>query len=170
MLGARRPEHVGALPVEEHDRSQVHLELEVDVLRLLLGHGRSDANAGVVDEHVESAEALAMARDHGADGLLVGHVRRCMLDLVALGAQRVGRLLEPVWSPRADRKRVPLLRQGLGDREAYPSRGSSDDGGGIGHWRAFQIQGRMARKPTGGERFRASKTDPLGGAIAPGAA
>ena len=59
-------------------------ELHVDVLGLELADRRADADAGVVDEHVEAAEALAVRGDDLLDLLLVGDVDGQRLDLVAL--------------------------------------------------------------------------------------
>ncbi len=133
MLGARRSKHCGALPVEQDHRPQVHADLQVHVLGLLIGDRRPDTQAGVVDEHVEPAIALAVAVHDRTDALLVGHVRRHVLDLEPLVAQLLGGLLERLGPPRRDREAIALLTQRLGDREADPSRASGDDGGAVWH-------------------------------------
>ena len=83
MLGARRPQQLGALAIEEHDRADVDVELHVDVLGLVLVDRGADPHAGVVDEDVEPAEGLAVAGHDGVHRLLVREVRRDVLDLRA---------------------------------------------------------------------------------------
>ena len=58
-------------------------------------------DAGVVDQHVEPAEALPVGLGQGLDVVLVGHVGRPGLDLEALRAEPLGGLLELV-GPRAE--------------------------------------------------------------------
>src|SRR5205823_14032438 len=148
VLGAGGAQHLRALAVEEDDRADVDGDLQVDVLRLLLGHRGADADAGVVDEHIEAAEALAVASDDRADRVLVGHVRRQVLDLQAVPAQPFRRLLERVRLARRDRQPVALLPERFGDRETDPSRGSGDDGGTVWHWRDLSKRWQRPRKAT----------------------
>ena len=63
MLGAGGAQQLHRLAVEEDDRAQVDGELEVDPLGLVLAGRRADADAGVVDEHVEAAVAVAVGGD-----------------------------------------------------------------------------------------------------------
>ena len=51
------------LAAHQVDRAQVHVELHVELLGLGVRHGAADADAGVVHQHVEAAEALAVRRD-----------------------------------------------------------------------------------------------------------
>ena len=67
---------VQRLAVEEDHRAQVERQLQVDVLGLELVDRAADPQAGVVDEDVEAAEALAVGGDGGGDLLRVGDVRR----------------------------------------------------------------------------------------------
>src|SRR4051794_21165510 len=133
MLGAGCAQQLQALAIEENDRAQVDVELKIDVLGLMLGGRRADSGAGVVDEHVEAPETLAVSPDDLADPVLVGHVRRYVLHFIALVAKLGGRLLEPVRLARGERHAIALLGEGLGERQAYASRGSGDDGGAVGH-------------------------------------
>ena len=74
MLGPGLLEQLGALAVEEDDRAQVDVELHIDEFGQVLAGRGADAHAGVVDQHVEPAEALAVAADDLADRVLVGQV------------------------------------------------------------------------------------------------
>ena len=74
-LGGGRAEHAHALAVKEEDRAQVDVELHVQSLGLDVSDGRADADAGVVDEHVEAPVVLAMGRDDLLDLGLIGDVR-----------------------------------------------------------------------------------------------
>ena len=135
MLGAGGAQQLRALAVEEDDRAQVDVELEIDPLGGDLGDGGADADAGVVDQHVQAPPALAVRRDDALDVVLVGHVAGDLLDLEAVVAQcgdRVGELLRPA---RGDGQPVALLAQHARDREADPARGSGDEGGAIRHLR-----------------------------------
>jgi hypothetical protein len=99
----------------------------------VLARRRADPDPGVVDQHVQAPEAVAVPADHLDDALLVGHVGGDRLDLVALGAQRLGGLLERVGLAGRDRERVALLGQQLGDGEADAPGGTGDEGSAIGH-------------------------------------
>jgi hypothetical protein len=92
--------------------------LHVDVFALLLSHGGTYADTGVVDQDIEPAEAVAMALDDRLDAVLVGHVRRNGLDLVPLRSEVRCRRLQSVRLPRADRQRVTILAQRFSDRTA----------------------------------------------------
>ena len=133
VLAAGGAQHLGALAVEEDDRAQVDGELEVDALGLVLVDGRAGADAGVVDQHVEAAEALLVGGDHALDVLLGGHVARDLLDLVAGPAQLLGGGGELLGAAGGDGERVALLTEHLCDGEADPAGGSGDDGGAVGH-------------------------------------
>ncbi len=75
MLLGGRLQHRQAFAVEEHDRAEVDGELHVQVLCLYLPDLRADPHAGVVDEHVETAVAVAVGVDDLDDVGLVGDVR-----------------------------------------------------------------------------------------------
>ena len=122
------------------------IELQVDELGLLIARCRADPHAGIVDEHVEAPETVAVARHDLADRVLVGHVGGHVLDLVPLGAQLLGGLHERVRLARGDRPGIALLAQRLREREADPAGGSGDDCGAIGHGgEAFRTKERAAR-------------------------
>ena len=87
MLGARGAQQLGALPVEEHDGTEVDVKLHVDVLGLLFVDRSADPYTSIVDEHVKSAEGLTVAGHNGVCCLLVRHVGRDVLDLRPLRAQ-----------------------------------------------------------------------------------
>src|SRR3954451_1227795 len=133
VLGTGGAQHLDALAVEEHDRAQVHVELHVDALGLHLGDRRPDAHPGAVDEHVEPAEAVAVAGDHALDLRLFGHVGRDLLDLVALRAQLLRRGGELLGTARGHGQPVAGLAQRVGDGEADAARGPRDDGGALRH-------------------------------------
>jgi hypothetical protein len=59
MLGCRLAQQVDALAMEQHDRADVRVELDVEVLRLDLADRRTDPDTRVVDEHVHAAVAIA---------------------------------------------------------------------------------------------------------------
>ncbi len=74
MLGRGGAQHAHALAVEEDDRAQIDVELHIQALGVDLGHRGADPDTGVVDQHVEPAEALLVLGHHPPDRLLVGHV------------------------------------------------------------------------------------------------
>ena len=74
VLGARGAQQVDALAVEEDRRAQVDAELQVDLLGRQLADRRADADAGVVDQHVEAPEALAVGAHDLLHDRLVGQV------------------------------------------------------------------------------------------------
>src|SRR5258708_10102708 len=83
VLGGGLSKHRRAFAVEEEDRAEVDRELHVDVLGLNLRDRPADADAGVVDEHVEPAVALAVGVDDRLDLALVRDVDGQRLDVVA---------------------------------------------------------------------------------------
>src|SRR5215217_4720071 len=68
-----------------------------------------------------------------AHGLLVRQVGGDMLDVRALTAQGVRRLLERVGLASGEGEPIALLRQRRGECEADAARGSGDDGGELWH-------------------------------------
>ena len=80
--------------------------------------GRADPDAGVVDEHVETAVALAVAAHDLADRLLLPEVRRDVLDLEPALPQLAGRALERVGVARGDRQAEALLAERLREGES----------------------------------------------------
>jgi hypothetical protein len=135
VLSAGGPQHLDRLAVQQDDRAHVHSQLEVDVLGLVVGGGRPDPDARVVDEHVQAPELLAMARDEARDRLRVREVGGHGLHLTAAFTQALGRLLERVWLAGADGETIALAGQGLGERKPDPATGSGDDGGAVRHER-----------------------------------
>ncbi len=57
MLGGGLAQHGDAFAVEEDDRAEVDVELHVQALGLDLGERRSDADAGVVHEHIQAVDS-----------------------------------------------------------------------------------------------------------------
>ena len=98
-------------------------------------------DARVVDEHVEAAEALVVARDDAAHGVLVRHVRRHLLDLVARAAQVPGGGGELLRAPGGDGQREALLAEHAGDGEPDAARGSGDERGTVRHGRGPLLGG-----------------------------
>ena len=88
------------------------------MLALVVPRGGADADAGVVDQDVEAPETLAVALDDGGDALLVGEVRRDVLDLEPAVAQARRGTLETFGLARGEREPVALLAQVFGDGEA----------------------------------------------------
>src|SRR5205085_1570259 len=86
VLGSRGAQHVGALAVEEDVGAQVDVELHVEPLGLDLADGGADAQAGVVDEHVQPSVGVPVALDDRLDRVLVGQIRRHRLDSRAAAA------------------------------------------------------------------------------------
>ena len=114
MLGAGGSQHRAALPVEQDDRANVDVELHVDMFGLVVVGSRGDADAGVVDQHVETTEALSVASDNLRDRGFVGHVRRDVFDLIAVGPECCCRLFEWFVPPGRDRQSVALCGECLG--------------------------------------------------------
>src|SRR6185295_117873 len=122
VLFARLVQQRQPLAGADYQRPQVDAELHVEVLGLDLLHRRSDADAGVVDEHVEAAVGLSVPGEDADEVLLLGHVRRSALDLVA-GVAQLGRCpLELLRSTGGDRERVALLAEDPRDRKSDAAR------------------------------------------------
>jgi hypothetical protein len=79
-----RTQHLDGLAVEEDERAQVDVELHVQPFGLDLRDRRADSDAGVVDEHIEAAEALPVGGHHLSDDRLRGHAAGHRRDLAAL--------------------------------------------------------------------------------------
>jgi hypothetical protein len=127
VLGAGGAQQPDALAVHQHHRAHVQLQLQVEPLRRDLRERRAEADAGVVDEHVEAAEALAVRGDDALDVGLVAKVRRDQLDRVAGLEQAGGGLPQLRLTAGRQRKAVALGREQLGDREPDPARGAGHD-------------------------------------------
>ena len=87
----------------------------------------ADAHAGVVDEHVEAAVALAVRGDDALDVLLAAEVARDGLDVEALARELGRRRLELLRPAGRHRDRVALLAEHAGrsrarSRSTPPSR------------------------------------------------
>ena len=99
----------------DHERCpQVHVELQVDLLRLLLRERSADADAGAVHEDVHAAVAFGVRGDnaHALVGVaqVCGHRKRIQL---------CGGRLERLGPPSCERERVPVRRAA---REQSPAR------------------------------------------------
>jgi hypothetical protein len=90
-------------------------------------------DAGVVDEHVEAAEALLVGCDDALDVVLVGHVAGDFLDLRPGLPELLDGAAELVGAPGGGGDGVALPAEHPGDGEPDPARGSGDDRGTIGH-------------------------------------
>src|ERR687898_390612 len=125
VLGARLLQHRDALTREQVHRAQVDVELKIELLRLRLRNRPTDPDAGVVDENVEPAAAVAVRRDELADLRLVGHVGGHGLDVEALAAQLLRGRFQLVRAPGRDRQPVAVRseRPGYGEPDAAGSSG-----------------------------------------------
>ena len=103
-------------------------------------------DARVVDQRVEAAEALLVGGDHRQDRLLVVHVGRHGLHVVALALELGASGLELVGLAGGDGQAVALLAEDVGDGEADPSGGSGDDGSAVGHGAETYAETRCARR------------------------
>ncbi len=120
-------QHRHRLAVEEDDRAQVDVELHVQALGLDVGNAGTDADAGVVDEHVEAAVALAVRLDDTLDLLLIGDVRGDRVHVEALGDQALRSAVELLGAPRCDSQGIALFAENLGDGQADTAGCSGDD-------------------------------------------
>ena len=91
---------------------QVHVELQVDLLGLLLCERSADADAGAVHEDVHAAVAFGVCGDnaHALVGVaqVCGHRKRIQL---------CGRRLERLGPPSRERERVPVRAQRASNRQ-----------------------------------------------------
>ena len=110
----------------------------------MLVRRRADPNAGVVDQHVEPAEALAVAADHLEHAFLLAQVGDHGLHLEASLAQLLRGLFERVGLACADRQGVALFAQHIGQGVADAARGSGDDRGTLGHRRHLTDRAKRA--------------------------
>jgi hypothetical protein len=115
----------------------------------MLARRGADPDAGVVDEHVQTAIAIAVPVNHLANRVLVGHVCREMLDLESLLLKLMSRALDPFGLASSDRQRKAFLAEHLGEGKSDASRGSSDDGGTVGHYEPFFRDTRCRNLTTG---------------------
>ena len=109
-------------PRDEDEAADVHVELEVDVLRAQRLDVAADADAGGVDEDVEAAVPLDVGRHGPLAVLLLGDVGRD-----GERAELRGRGLHALGVARREREREALLGQHLRDREADAPRSSRDE-------------------------------------------
>ena len=89
--------------------------------------GRADADAGVVDEHVEAAVALAVRGDDLLDLGLIGDVGGDGVHVEPVGGEPGDGGLELLGPPRGHRDAVALLAEHPGDRQPDPAGCSGDD-------------------------------------------
>ena len=109
-------------PRDEDEPADVHVELEVDVLRGQCLDVAADADAGRVDEDVEAAVPVDVL-GHGPLAVLVlGHIRSDG-ERAKLG----GRGLHALGISSREREREAFLGEHPRDREADPSRSSRDE-------------------------------------------
>ena len=108
MLGAGETKQFDAFSVEEDDGPQIHAELHVHELRLVLVGGGAHADPSVVDEHIETAEVLAMSPYDLANPLLIGHIGSKKRDVEAPILQVSSCLLESVRLAGGDRQSESL--------------------------------------------------------------
>src|SRR6185503_5379364 len=92
-----------------------------------------DPDAGVVDQHVEAPEAVAVGGDQCGDVLLIGHLRGNGVDVEPVGLQPLGRGLKLVRPPRGHGDAVAVLGEGACDREPDPARTSGNQRSPIRH-------------------------------------
>ena len=107
---------------DEHEPAQVDRQLPVDVLHLGVLEPARDADAGRVDEHVETALALDVLRDHAGAVLRLGDVRDGRVR-----AELGGGRLDLLGRPRGEREGVPLVAEHARDREPDPGGAAGDE-------------------------------------------
>jgi hypothetical protein len=139
VLGAGGRQQRQGLAVEERKRAQVRRQLQVQQLRRQLADRRADADAGVVHQHVQAPERVAVGGDRADDVGLVADVGDDLLDLQAVVAQLLVGGRELLRAPGHERDRVALLGEHPGDREPNPAGGSRDDRGARVFHRRYPI-------------------------------
>ena len=97
-------------PAEEHRRPQVDGEREIDRLRRGVLDRSADRHAGVVDQHVQRAEALPVSVDRGLDRLLGPEIRHGGLHRPQV-SQPVDRREQLRLPAGNDGDAIPLLEQ-----------------------------------------------------------
>ena len=107
---------------DEDEAAEVDPELKVDVLRLQVLDPSADADAGGVDEHVETAVALAVLGHEPHAILLVAHIGGD-----AVRAEVGGRLLDVRRGPRSDRQPVAVFGKHACDGEADAPGAAGDE-------------------------------------------
>ena len=138
----------------------------------MLGHRRADPDAGVVDEHVEAAEALAVARRRRSGS----PPRRPCWPATSSTSKPSSRsscaaAAELLGPAGGDGQPVALLAEHVRDRQPDAARGAGDEGCAVGHARArytlkgnedsFHRRARPARDPARrGLRVRRRTTSP----------
>ena len=156
MLGRRRQQQGQAFAIEQHGGAQVDVQLHVEALGLNLAHGRADAHAGVVHEHVQAAIALAVGLGHLLDLRLVGHVGRDRLHVEALIGQHRRGALQLLRPARRHRDGVALLAQNPGDGQPDTARSPRDDRCALCHLLSLRCGGETnAVQPESSGRRRA---------------
>ncbi len=127
MLGAGGEQQREAFAVEQHDRAQIDVELHVKALGLDVRQRCSDADARVVDEHVQTLMALAVGGHDLLDLALLGDVGGDAVHVEALSRQPRHGAFQLLGAPRGHRHREPLLAEHPGDRQSDAARCSRDD-------------------------------------------
>src|SRR5215218_1663030 len=140
VLGTGRAQHRQPLAGAEDQRPQVDRQLHVEMLGLDLLHRRPDPDPGVVDEDVEAAVLLAVGGEDRDDVILLGHVGGDRLDLEALPAQALGRLLELLRPAGRDRQGVALFAERPRDRQADPARCSGHQCRSLSHLHLLLVE------------------------------
>ena len=138
-MARRRHDHddAAATPVGDHEPrrvlgaqerpGEIHGELAIPALERHLEHAQAAEDPGVVDEHVDAAEALAGARDHRRHLRFVGDVTGDAERLAAAALDRFGALLGVLGDLIDAHDRGPLVGQPLGDAAADVGAGPGDD-------------------------------------------
>ena len=127
LLAQHRQRRLG----DVDDAEEVGVDLGAEVVGVdVLDRGEVRV-AGVVDDDVDAAEALAAGGDRGLRGGGVGDVEGEGEDLVGVGGDEVVELLGPAGGGD---ELVAGVEDGLGDRaaEAAARAGEEEDGGGGG--------------------------------------
>ena len=107
----------------DHERCpQVHVELEVDLLGLLLCERSADADARAVHEHVHAAVAFGVCGDHANALVGVAQVRGHRQRI-----QLRGRCVERLGPPSRERERIPVRPQRASDRQSDSRRSTRNE-------------------------------------------
>jgi hypothetical protein len=135
--------HVRERRPGQRDRAEVHrLHHVAEVVGLDLLDRADGAVAGVVDEHVEAAEAVERRGHRGGDLPAVGHVERHGMDAVGRGGDEVG---ERPGAPRRGDDAVAAGERGLHELAAEAGVAAGDEPDAIGGWGGHAPHGRRVR-------------------------
>ena len=108
-------------------------ELDVELLRLVVGDRPADPDARVVDQHVHPPEAVLVRLDDPLDVVLVAEVARRPTRPRSPRRELLAARFELVGTARRDGQPVALLAQHAGDRESDATRASRDQCGASAH-------------------------------------